>query len=387
MRDARGGSSAEADAGVSVQKVQNQKAADLHHDDIPTVMKAGVYRGKGSLQVEWVEVPSLEPGELLVGVEACGVCNTDVKKIQKDLLSPPRIYGHEIAGRVVQAGEGVTGWKVGDPIVVFHHIPCGHCFYCERKLFAQCAVYKKVGVTAGFEPSGGGFAEYVRVRDWVVKRGVVRIPPGVSFEQASFLEPVNTCLKAIRRFEIEPWETVLILGQGPIGLLLLMLVRRVTQQVYTSEPVAERRERSLRCGAAQSYDPRAVNIAQEMKSLAEGRGADVAIVAASAPSLVEQAIQSVRPGGRVALFAQTSPEEIVQVHGASICVDEKTLIGSYSAAVDLQDEAADLVFSGELPVTELITHRFGLSEIKEAIHLASSPSGRSLKVIVQPQLA
>ncbi len=225
---------------MSVPKVYNQKAADLEPASIPTVMKAGVYRGKGTLQVEWVEVPSLEPGELLVRVEACGVCNTDVKKIHKDLLAPPRIFGHETAGTVAKLGEGVKGWKRGEPVVVFHHIPCGHCFYCERKLFAQCPVYKKVGVTAGFEPSGGGFAEYVRVRDWVVKRGVVRIPPGVSFEQASFLEPVNTCLKAIRRFAIEPWETVLILGQGPIGLLLLMLARRVTQQVYTSEPVAER---------------------------------------------------------------------------------------------------------------------------------------------------
>jgi len=350
-------------------------------------MKAAVYRGKGALQVEWVEVPSLDPGELLVRVEVCGVCNTDVKKIQKDLLPPPRIYGHETAGTVAKVGEGVDHWEVGDPVVVFHHIPCGHCFYCEKKLFAQCPVYKKVGVTAGFEPSGGGFAEYVRVRDWIVRRGVVRIPAGVSFERASFLEPVNTCLKAIRRFGVEPWETVLILGQGPIGLLFLMLCRRVTDQVYSSEPVAERRDRSLRLGAARAFDPKTDNIGEEMKRLTEGRGADLAIVAAAAPALVEQAIQAVRPGGRVALFAQTLPDEIVQIRGASVCVEEKTIIGSYSADVDLQPESADLVFSGELPVSELITHRFELSEIKEAIQLASSQSGRSLKVMVQPQLA
>ena len=350
-------------------------------------MKAAVYRGRGSLQVEWVEVPALEPGELLVRVEACGVCNTDVKKIQHDLVPPPRIFGHETAGTIVKLGEGVEGWQLGDPVVAFHHIPCGQCFYCERKLFAQCPTYKKVGVTAGFEPSGGGFAEYVRIRDWIVKRGVVKIPDGVSFEQASFLEPVNTCLKAIRGMNLEAWENVLIVGQGPIGLLLLMLARRAGAQVYVSEPVAERREKSLRYGATQAFDPKVVNIVKEMKAVTEGRGADVAIVAAAAPALVEQSINAVRPGGRIQLFAQTSREEVLQVNAASICVDEKTLMGSYSAAIDLQEEAAQLVFSGELPVSDLITHRLGLSEIKEAIQLASSQSGRSLKVVLYPQLA
>jgi L-iditol 2-dehydrogenase len=369
-------------------KVHKKETVEaIRMGDVPAVMKAGVYRGRGALQVEWVEVPPLEPGELLIRVEACGVCITDVKKIQKDLLAPPRIYGHETAGRIAQIGEGVSGWNVGEPVVAFHHIPCGHCFYCDRKLFAQCPTYKKVGVTAGFEPAGGGFAEYVRVRDWIVKRGVVRIPSGVSFEQASFLEPVNTCLKGIRRAGIEPWDTVLILGQGPIGLLLLMLARRVTELVYTSEPVPERRELSLRFGSAGAFDPKTANLPREMKALTEGRGADVAIVAAAAPSLVEQAIQAVRPGGRIALFAQTSPEEILNVNGSSICVAERTLLGSYSADVDMQEESAALVFTGALPVGELITHHFGLPDIKEAIQVASSPSGRSLKVILHPQLA
>jgi len=371
-----------------VPQVRKQVTAEaVRTGEVPAVMKAGVYRGKGALQVEWVEVPALEPGEILIRVEACGVCITDVKKIQKDLLPPPRIFGHETAGVVAKVADGVSGWKVGDRVVVFHHIPCGHCFYCQRKLFAQCPTYKKVGVTAGFEPSGGGFAEYVRVRDWIVKRGLVRIPAGVSFEHASFLEPVNTCLKGIRRAGIEPWETVLILGQGPIGLLLLLLARRVTELVYTSEPVAERREYSLRFGAARAFDPKSANLPKEMKALTEGRGADVAIVAAAAPSLVEQAIQAVRPGGRVALFAQTSPDEILNVNGASICVEERTLLGSYSADVEMQEESAALVFSGELPVGELITHHFGLSDIREAVLLASSQSGRSLKIILHPQLA
>ena len=122
-------------------------------------------------------------------MEACGVCHTDLKKIEYNLLAPPRIYGHETAGVVAQVGPHVTKFKPGDRVIVFHHIPCGTCFYCQRKLYAQCPVYKKVGVTAGFEPAGGGFSQYVRVMDWIVERGVEKIPDGVPFEVAAFVEP------------------------------------------------------------------------------------------------------------------------------------------------------------------------------------------------------
>ena len=158
-------------------------------------MQAAVYRGSGRVAVETIPVPEIGPGEMLVRVETCGICHTDLKKIAYDLLEPPRIYGHETAGVVAAVGSDVHRFHPGDRVVVFHHIPCGECFYCRRKLFAQCPVYKKVGVTAGFEPAGGGFAQYVRVMDWIVERGVERIPDGVDFDQACFVEPVNTCLK------------------------------------------------------------------------------------------------------------------------------------------------------------------------------------------------
>ena len=123
---------------------------------------------------------------------------------------------------VAAVGEGVSRFAPGDRVVAFHHIPCGECFYCARKLYAQCAVYKKVGITAGFEPAGGGFAQYVRVMDWIVERGVEKIPPGVSFDQACFVEPVNTCLKGVKQLDPQPGDVVAVLGQGPIGLIFTM---------------------------------------------------------------------------------------------------------------------------------------------------------------------
>ena len=133
----------------------------------------------------------------MLRVHTCGICGTDLKKIATGSHSAPRIFGHETSGAVAAVGEEVSQFKPGDRVVVFHHIPCGECFYCQHKTFAQCETYKKVGCTAGFEPSGGGFAEYVRVMDWIVRQGTVRIPDGVSFEQACFVEPVNTCMKGI----------------------------------------------------------------------------------------------------------------------------------------------------------------------------------------------
>ena len=345
-------------------------------------MRAAVYKGLGEVTVEQIPTPEIGAGELLVRVEACGICHTDLKKIEHNLLPPPRVYGHETAGMVVRAGRDVSRFQPGDRVVVFHHIPCGDCFYCRRSFYAQCALYKKVGVTAGYEPAGGGFAQYVRVMDWIVPRGVERIPDGVSFERASFVEPINTCLKAAVQCALAPQEVVLIIGQGPIGLMFTMLARRAAVTVAVTDRIAERRALALRCGAHYAWPP---GQAGQVADLTQGRGADVVVVAASFPGVVEEAIRHSRPGARILLFAQTSQAERIVCSGADICVGERTLFGCYSASVDLQRESAHLVFSGELPLEELITHRLPLDEIRAGFNLALHPEPKSLKIIVQPQ--
>jgi len=348
-------------------------------------MQAAVYKGQSVVSVEQVPIPEIGPGEMLVRVEACGICHTDLKKIEYNLLAPPRIYGHETAGVVVRVGRDVRRFGPGDHVVVFHHIPCKNCFYCQRKLYAQCPVYKKVGVTAGFEPAGGGFSQYVRVMDWIVERGVEKIPEGVSFERASFVEPVNTCLKAVVQCAPQPGEVAVVIGQGPIGLLFTMLLRRTGVTLVSTDTIAARRELSRRCGAMEAWDPRQTNVEAEVRRLTDQRGADLVIVAASVPGIVAEAIRLSRPGARILLFAQTSETERVEVSGAAICVGERTLFGCYSASVDLQKDSADLVFSGELPVEELISHRVPLVKIRSGFDLALHPGPESLKIIVQPQ--
>jgi L-iditol 2-dehydrogenase len=347
-------------------------------------MLAGVYRGAGRVAPERVPVPKVGEGEVLIRVAVCGICGTDIKKIQHGFVPPPQIFGHEVAGTVVEVGPGVREWKPGDRVVSFHHIPCGECFFCRERLFSQCAAYKKVGLTAGFEPNGGGFAEYVRALPWVVRRGMMAIPAGVTFEEASFVEPVNTCLKAVRKARVAAGELAVVLGQGPVGLLLTMLAREAGALVLSKEPLRARREASLRFGAVASFEPGSEALEEEVRARTSGRGADVVLLAAAAPVLVEEALRLARPGGRVLLFAHNDPVLRVEIPVAAVGIEEKEILGSYSAAVDLQEESAELVFGRRLLVRNLITHRFPLGQIAQALELAAHPEGDSLKVVIIP---
>jgi L-iditol 2-dehydrogenase len=346
-------------------------------------MRAGVYRGNGQVVVESVPIPEIGEGELLFRVAACGICGTDIKKIHHGFVAPPQILGHELAGTVVAVGRGVTRFKPGDRVVSFHHIPCGHCFYCEEKLFSQCAGYKKTGLTAGFDPNGGGFAEYVRAMPWIVERGMIALPADVSFEEATFVEPVNTCLKAVRKARVKPGEKVLVIGQGPIGMLLMILAKYEGAEVYASDPMPGRRTASLRFGAKEVFDPAANSMPQEIRARTGGRGADAVLLAVPNPSLVPEALALARPGGRVLLFAHNDPVLRLEFPAAAVGVEEKEILGSYSADVDDQEESAALVFERRLPVRELISHRFPLEQIAEALELAARPKDNTLKVVIR----
>jgi L-iditol 2-dehydrogenase len=360
-----------------------QFALETNARPIPATMLAAVYRGVDDVRLETVPVPKIGPGEMLVRVHSCGVCGTDLKKISTGSHSAPRIFGHETSGVVAATGRGVQNYRPGDRVMVFHHIPCRQCFYCQNKTFAQCATYKKVGCTAGFEPSGGGFAEYVRVMDWIVEHGTVRIPDSVSFEQACFVEPVNTCMKGIEALRLRRGETVLAIGQGPIGILLSVLAKRAGASVITSDLYPERLRIGSSFGLDLSIDSSRTNVVERIRECTQGRGADAVILAVGGNTLIRTAMDAARPGGRVLLFAQTQHGEAV-IDPAAICVDEKTLVGSYSASVDLQEESVRFVLNREMDLEQLVSHRFPLSQSPQALHLAAHPQPSSMKIMIQP---
>jgi L-iditol 2-dehydrogenase len=352
---------------------------------IPSTMRAVVYRGVNDMRVETVPVPAIGPGELLIKVATCGICGTDLKKIHTGSHSAPRIFGHEMSGTIVKVGEGAR-FAVGERVVVHHHVPCGDCYNCRKKTPTQCALYKKVGVTAGFEPSGGGFAEYIRVMDWIAaSRGVVRIPDGVPFEQAAFAEPVNTVLKGVKLLNLAPDDTVLVIGQGPIGLMHAALARRTGARVLTSDLYPERHAIAAKFGLSDPIYAGSENVVQRVSAETDGRGADAVILAVGGNALIQTAMDAVRPGGKVLLFAQTQHGQATFDPGA-VCMDEKTLLGSYSSSFEILNEVTDLVFAGYkngFDLTQLISHRFQMEQAVEAIEIASHPKGDSMKIMIE----
>ncbi|MGA2205977.1 MAG: zinc-dependent dehydrogenase [Terracidiphilus sp.] len=353
----------------------------------PSTMRAVVYRGINDMRLEIVPVPQIGPGELLIKIATCGVCGTDLKKIHMGSHSAPRIFGHEMAGVVAEVGAGVTQFAVGDRVMSFHHVPCGECYYCRKQTPAQCPLYKKTGATAGFEPSGGGFAEYVRVMDFLVaKGGVVHIPDGVPFEQAAFVEPLMTVLKGVKLLNLASDDTVLVIGQGSIGLMHAALAKRIGVRVLTSDLFPERHAIAARFGLTNPIHAGQENVVERVFAETEGRGADAVILAVGGNALIRTAMDAVRPGGKVMLFAQTQHGEAT-FDPAAVCVDEKTLLGSYSSSFPILNEVTDIVFGGYcngFDLTHLISHRFPLEDAAEAIEIASNPRPGSMKIMMEP---
>ena len=364
--------------------IASQTRSRKNISSIPATMLAAVYRGVNDVRMEVVPVPNIGAGEILIRVHTCGVCGTDLKKIATGSHSAPRIFGHETAGVIAAVGEGVTKFSAGDRVMVFHHIPCRNCYYCNHKVFSQCPTYKKVGVTAGYEPSGGGFAEYVKVMDWIVENGgVVPIPEGVSFEQASFVEPINTCMKGIETLGLKAGETVFVIGQGPIGIMLATLAKRAGTHVLTSDLFAQRLTIAKEFGLSDPVYPSKGDTVEQLRSLTEGRGADAVILAAAGNGLIRPAMDATRPGGRILLFAQTLRSD-ASIDPSAVCVDEKALLGSYSASVDLQEESVRFVMGREMNLERLFSHRFPLTGAVDALNLAAHPQPDTMKIAIQP---
>jgi L-iditol 2-dehydrogenase len=259
------------------------------------------------------------------------------------------------------------------------------CHFCRHRAFAQCAQYKRTGITAGFEPAGGGFSEYVRVMPFVLP-GVVKIPTKNTFEEGAMLEPVNTVLKAVKRLALLPGDNVLVAGQGPIGLMFTKLLQLRGMNVLATDLLESRLRLARKFGAkwtelVQNPKSKVQRPARQPSDFGQ-RTLDAAVLAVPSDAALRDAIQRVRGAGQILLFAHTKRGAMTELDLASVCVDEKDLLGSYSADFTLQREVARLVFSRQLDVRGLITHRFELAKTAQAIELASHPTPESMKIVV-----
>jgi L-iditol 2-dehydrogenase len=348
-------------------------------------MKAQVFRGVNQLSYEEVPLPQLAADEVMVQVKVVGLCQSDIKKIRYPLYEPPRIFGHETAGVISAAGTEVKGWQVGQRVIVLHHIPCMHCDYCLNENYSMCDIYKNITTTAGFTPSGGGFAEYVKVPGHIVRNGgLMEIPDSITFEQASFVEPTNCCMKAVKKAQIQPGQTVLVTGAGPIGLMFIMLVNYLGGRAIATDLLPSRIEKALSIGATAAFDARDPELTQKVHAITNGLGVDVSLLAVPSDKAFFQALDCTRKGGKILFFAEFPDELEIPINPNVIYRREIDLIGSYSSSYRLQKLSADIVFNRRIDVDALVSDRYPLSELNAAVAQAVKPGPDTYKILIYP---
>ena len=353
-----------------------------------TEMKAAVYYGKNDVRVEEVPVPKIGGKEVLVKIDSCGICGTDLSKITRGHLEGKRILGHEMSGTIEEAGREVEEWRAGDKVAVYHHVPCLKCFHCAHENYSMCDLWKNTVTTAGFIPSGGGFAEYIKVPEVIAEKGITRIPSDTDFETATFLEPVNCGLKAVKRAQIKENDFVVVFGQGPAGILLTQLSSLHGAKVIAVDLIDYRLEKAVNVfGAVEGINAGKQDVAEEIKKITGGHGADTAITAVPNVKVIEQALGCVRKGGKFLMFAECDRDARITLDPNILYTAEIILLGSYSSSVKLQHEVEEIVFKKKIKLKEMVSHRFSLEEFPKALELALNPGRQEvLKIMIKPNI-
>ena len=340
-------------------------------------MRVAMYYNNRDVRLEEMPKPRIGPGELLVKVIASGICGSDVMEWYR-IKKAPRVLGHEITGVIVEVGEGVKAYHVGDRVFVSHHIPCNTCRYCLNGQHTVCETLH----TTNFDP--GGFAEYLRVPALNVDRGVFILPEEVSFEDGVFIEPLACVVRAHRVARLQPGQTVLILGSGMAGLLHIALARALGAGRVVATDVSEYRMDAARRFGADAVISGKDDVPARLREINGGRLADLVIVCAGAMSAFHQSLKSVDRAGVIQFFAPTPPGAELPIPVNDFWRDSITVMTSYGAAPLDLSVALELIRARRVPVREMITHRLGLAETGLGFRLVAEAQD-SIKVIIEPQ--
>jgi L-iditol 2-dehydrogenase len=340
-------------------------------------MRVARYYSRSDVRVEQMEVPEPGPGEMLVQVKACGLCGSDLMEWYADSKAPA-VLGHEPVGFVSRLGSDVDGFVPGDRVFVHHHVPCLACHYCLRGNFSCCETFKRNGIDPG------GFAEYIRVSRLNVERDVLRLPDTLAFEEATLIEPTACAIRGVKRAVVSPGDTIFIIGAGVSGLLFTQLCKLWGAGLtVVSDPVNYRLQKATELGADVVVNPAEEDVQTALDGPTHGVGADVVIVTVGSASVIEQGLRLLSKGGTVLIYAPLAPGDTVGVDMCDLLFSEKTVASTYSCGPDDTRLALDFIHEGRVRTAGLVTHRFGLDEVDEAIRLASS-HGESLKVVIVP---
>jgi len=342
------------------------------------MMRVARWYHNRDVRVEEMPVPEIHPGELLVRVEASGICGSDVMEWYR-LDRAPLVLGHEVAGEIVELGEGVEGFALGERVVLAHHVPCNTCHYCLRGHHSSCDTLRRTN----FDP--GGFAEYLRVPAINVDRGVFPLPEELSYEDATFVEPLACVLRGHRRAGMQPGDGVLVMGSGIAGLLHIQVARSMGAGRIVATDASEYRVAAAgRFGADVAFLPADFST-ERLREVNQGRLADVVLVCTGALAAVEQSLRMVDRGGTVLFFAPTGPGVAVPISiNELFWRTDITLTTSYAGSPADYRAALEIIRGGGLPLHQMITHRLSLEETGLGFRLVAA-AAESLKVIVEPQ--
>jgi len=341
-------------------------------------MRVAMYYSNRDVRLEEMSTPQISPGELLMRVEASGICGTDLLEWYR-LHKAPLVLGHEVAGVIVAVGEGVERYKEGDRIAAAHHVPCNTCHYCLSGHQTVCDTLRQTNIDPG------GFAEYVRLPCINVERGIFLLSDEISFEEATFIEPLACVLRGQRLAHLQPRSSVLVIGSGVAGLLHIQLARASdASRVIATDIVDHRLEAARKFGAdaaihAREYTP------DYLRQVNDGRVADLVVICSGATLAITQALESVERGGTVLFFAPTAPGITIPISVNDLFWrNEITLTSSYGGSPADYATALELIRTGRVRVRDMITHRLGLAETNLGFQLVAQARD-SIKVIIEPQ--
>jgi len=341
-------------------------------------MKAAMYYSLDDIRIQDVPKPKIGVNEILVEMKACGVCGSDLMEWYLRSRAP-LVLGHEPAGVIVEAGKNVKNFRVGDRVFAHHHVADLTCYYCKHGDYTLCPQFAQTHL----EP--GGFAEYFKVPAPNLQIDTLKLPDNVSYEEATLIEPIGCCIRAQNKVGVQRGESVAVIGAGPSGIIHAMLAKIAgARQVLITDLVDYRLGMAERLGADLALNHQNENVTERVKQATENRGADVVIVTAPNAKAVEDSVQMVRRGGKILLFAPTQPDQYARLSPHRLFFSEITVVPSYSVSHIETRKALQLITSGRLKAKELITHRFPLSQTREAFQTAAK-SKECLKIIVLNQ--
>jgi len=327
-------------------------------------LKAVVYHDVDDFRVEDISIPKIGLDEVLVRVRVCGLCTTDIFRAMYRRAKPGSVFGHEIAGDVAEVGPKVTKFEAGNRVAVLHHVPCGACYYCMHRQEPLCDQYRRTNVDPG------GFAEYIRVIADLAQKVVIKIPDGMTYEEATMIEPTACCVRAARKSGVSPGDTVLVIGGGPLGLINAQMAKSMgASPVIISDHHDFRVEIAKRLGVDQAFNAKKIIIEEKVRQLTQAQGADLVIVAVASTEAIHQAIRMVRCGGRICIFGdfRDVPQPNVEVDPKLMLRDDVMLFGSWGCAPQDYHVAFNMIRMGRVKVKEMVTHTFPMEQFAEAL--------------------